>query len=189
MPLVLLNKPCQVLCQFRDPDGRATLADYVDTPNVYPAGRLDFDSEGLLLLTDDGRLQARITQPGSRTPKTYWAQVEGHPTRSQLDALLHGVDLKDGRASAHAARLIDAPADLWPRQPPIRYRANVPDHWIEITISEGRNRQVRRMTAAVGLPTLRLIRSSVGPWALDDLAPGETREESNTAAWNRLTAH
>jgi 23S rRNA pseudouridine2457 synthase len=188
MPLVLLNKPCQVLCQFRDPDGRATLADYVDTPNVYPAGRLDFDSEGLLLLTDDGRLQARISQPGSQTPKTYWAQVEGNPSTAQLDTLLRGVDLKDGRARAQAARLIDTPEHLWPRQPPIRYRANVPDHWIEITISEGRNRQVRRMTAAVGLPTLRLIRCSVGPWALDDLAPGATREESNAAAWSRLSS-
>jgi 23S rRNA pseudouridine2457 synthase len=187
MPLVLLNKPCQVLCQFRDPDGRATLADYVDTPNVYPAGRLDYDSEGLLLLTDDGRLQAKISQPCSQTPKTYWAQVEGEPTTAQIDALLRGVDLKDGRARADAARLIDAPEDLWPRQPPIRYRANVPDHWIEITISEGRNRQVRRMTAAVGLPTLRLIRSSVGPWALDGLPPGATRVESNAVAWSRFS--
>jgi len=188
MPLVLLNKPSQVLCQFRDPDGRATLADYVDTPDVYPAGRLDFDSEGLLLLTDDGRLQARITQPGSQMPKTYWAQVEGKPSGALLDTLLRGVDLKDGPARAHAARLIDAPEHLWPRQPPIRYRANVPDHWIEVTITEGRNRQVRRMTAAVGLPTLRLIRSSVGPWALDGLAPGATREESNAVAWSRLSS-
>lgn len=188
MPLVLLNKPCQVLCQFRDPDGRATLADYVDTPNVYPAGRLDFDSEGLLLLTDDGRLQARISQPRSKTPKTYWVQVEGNPSQIQLDTLLRGVDLKDGRARAIAAKSIDEPERLWARQPPVRYRANVPDRWIELTISEGRNRQVRRMTAAVGLPTLRLIRYSVGPWTLNGLAPGATREESNAEAWHRLSA-
>lgn len=189
MPLVLLNKPYQVLCQFRDPDGRATLADYVDTPKVYPAGRLDFDSEGLLLLTDDGRLQARISEPRAKTPKTYWAQVEGSPTTAQMETLLHGVDLNDGRARASRAQIIDAPKDLWPRQPPIRYRVNVPDRWIEVTISEGRNRQVRRMTAAVGLPTLRLIRCAIGPWTLADLAPGETREESNKEAWRRLSSH
>ena len=188
MPLVLLNKPGQVLCQFRDPEGRATLANYVDTPNVYPAGRLDFDSEGLLLLTDDGRLQARISEPRAKTPKTYWAQVEGSPSKAQLETLLRGVDLKDGRARASEAQIIDEPEHLWLRQPPIRYRANVPDHWIEVMISEGRNRQVRRMTAAVGLPTLRLIRYSVGPWTLDGLAPGETRQESNTEAWSRLSA-
>ncbi len=188
MPLVLLNKPCQVLCQFRDPEGRATLADYVDTPSVYPAGRLDFDSEGLLLLTDDGRLQARISEPRAKTPKTYWAQVEGSPSKVQLDSLLRGVDLKDGWARASGAQIIDEPEHLWPRQPPIRYRANGPDHWIEVTISEGRNRQVRRMTAAVGLPTLRLIRRSVGPWTLDGLAPGETRQESNTEARSRLSS-
>ncbi len=188
MPLVLLNKPCQVLCQFRDPDGRATLADYVDTPNVYPAGRLDYDSEGLLLLTDDGGLQARISQPRSRRRRPTGRRLRASPPRAQLDTLLRGVDLKDGRARAHAAQIIDEPEHLWPRQPPIRYRANVPDHWIEVTISEGRNRQVRRMTAAVGLPTLRLIRCAVGPWALDGLAPGETREESNAEAWSRLAS-
>jgi 23S rRNA pseudouridine2457 synthase len=188
MPLVLLNKPCRVLCQFRDPEGRPTLANYVDMPNVYPAGRLDFDSEGLLLLTDDGRLQASISEPRAKTPKTYWAQVEGSPSKAQLATLLHGVDLKDGRARASRAQIIDEPRHLWPRQPPIRYRANVSDHWIEVTISEGRNRQVRRMTAAVGLPTLRLIRCSVGPWALDGLAPGETRQESNAEAWTRLAS-
>jgi len=188
MPLVLLNKPFRVLCQFRDPDGRTTLANYVDTPNVYPAGRLDFDSEGLLLLTDDGRLQARISEPRAKTPKTYWAQVEGSPSQAQLETLLRGVDLKDGRARASKAQIIDEPKHLWPRQPPIRYRANVPDHWIEVTISEGRNRQVRRMTAAVGLPTLRLIRCSVGPWTLDGLTPGETRQEANAEAWTRLAS-
>lgn len=174
--LILLNKPFRVLSQFQDRDGRATLADFVDVPGVYPAGRLDYDSEGLLLLTDDGRLQARISQPRSGTRKTYWAQVEGVPTRSQLDELVSGVSLKDGPARAVAARQIDEPADLWERDPPIRYRASVPDSWIEIVLTEGRNRQVRRMTAAVGLPTLRLIRYSVGEWTVDGLAPGEWRK-------------
>ena len=173
--LILLNKPFRVLSQFRDSEGRATLADYVDVPGVYPAGRLDFDSEGLLLLTDDGRLQARISEPRSKTRKTYWAQVEGEPTAQQLRQLTDGVQLKDGPARAESARLIDEPAGLWDRDPPIRYRKNVPDCWIEIVLTEGRNRQVRRMTAAVGLPTLRLIRYSVGDWTVDGLAPGEWR--------------
>lgn len=176
MPLILFNKPYRVLCQFRDKDGRATLADYIDVPGVYPAGRLDYDSEGLLLLTDDGRLQARITEPRSKTAKTYWAQVEGIPTEAQLQTLVKGVQLKDGRVKAVRARRIEEPAGLWERDPPIRYRASVPDSWIEITLTEGRNRQVRRMTAAVGLPTLRLIRVSVGPWSLDGLQPGESRK-------------
>lgn len=171
--LILLNKPYQVLSQFRDTDGRATLRDYVDVPGVYPAGRLDFDSEGLLLLTDDGRLQARISQPKSGTRKTYWAQVEGKPGRGQLDELVSGVRLKDGPARAVSARQIDEPAILWERDPPIRYRASIPDRWIEVVLTEGRNRQVRRMTAAVGLPTLRLIRYSVGDWTVDGLQPGE----------------
>jgi 23S rRNA pseudouridine2457 synthase len=187
MPLVLLNKPFQVLCQFRDKDGRPTLADYVDVPDVYPAGRLDLDSEGLLLLTDDGRLQARISQPRSKIAKTYWVQVEGEPTDAELDELLRGVKLKDGLARASAVRLIAEPPDLWARNPPIRYRANVPDSWIEITIREGRNRQVRRMTAAVNLPTLRLIRRSTGPWSLDGLQPGESRQLSNAEAWRQLS--
>ena len=173
--LILLNKPFRVLSQFRDADGRATLADYIDTPGVYPAGRLDFDSEGLLLLTDDGRLQARIAQPRSKMPKTYWAQVEGEPTAAQLRRLVRGVRLKDGPAKARSARLIDAPPDLWDRDPPVRHRVSVPDRWIEVVLTEGRNRQVRRMTAAIGLPTLRLIRYAVGPWNLDGLAPGESR--------------
>jgi 23S rRNA pseudouridine2457 synthase len=171
--LILLNKPFRVLSQFRDADGRATLGDYVDVPGVYPAGRLDFDSEGLLLLTDDGPLQARISQPKSGTRKTYWAQVEGSPTQEQLDKLVSGVRLKDGPARAETARQIEEPADLWPRDPPIRYRASIPDSWIEITLTEGRNRQVRRMTAAVGLPTLRLIRYSIGDWTVAGLQPGE----------------
>ncbi len=174
--LILLNKPYQVLSQFRDADGRTTLADYVDVPDVYPAGRLDYDSEGLLLLTDDGRLQARISQPRARMPKVYWAQVEGNVDDQALEQLVQGVKLKDGPAKAKAARRIDEPAGLWDRNPPIRYRKSVPDNWIEVVLTEGRNRQVRRMTAAVGLPTLRLIRYAVGDWTLDGLAPGEWRE-------------
>jgi 23S rRNA pseudouridine2457 synthase len=174
--LILFNKPYRVLSQFRDPDGRATLADFIDLPGVYPAGRLDFDSEGLMLLTDDGRLQARISQPRAGTRKTYWTQVEGEPSAEQLAALTRGVTLKDGPASAVAARRIEEPANLWDRDPPIRYRKNVSDSWIEIVLTEGRNRQVRRMTAAVGLPTLRLIRYAIGDWTLGDLQPGEWRE-------------
>ena len=176
--LIAFNKPYRVLCQFTDPDGRETLGDYVPVPRVYPAGRLDYDSEGLLLLTDDGRLQARISQPRARVEKRYWAQVEGDADDSQLDRLVAGVTLRDGVASALAARRIPPPEDLWERNPPVRYRKRVADSWIEITLSEGRNRQVRRMTAAVGLPTLRLIRYSIGPWTLDGLAPGEYREIS-----------
>jgi len=174
--LILLNKPFRVLSQFRDPDGRPTLGDYVDVPGVYPAGRLDFDSEGLMLLTDDGPLQARISQPKSRMRKTYWAQVEGTPTAGQLNELMSGVTLKDGPAKAVVARQIDEPPGLWERNPPIRYRADIPDSWVEIVLTEGRNRQVRRMTAAVGLPTLRLIRYSVGDWTVGSLNPGEWRE-------------
>ena len=184
--LILVNKPYKVLCQFTDPDGRPTLADFVKTPDVYPAGRLDFDSEGLLLLTDDGRLQARISQPGSKIRKTYWAQVEGIASDQQIESLLTGVDLKDGTANAVAARPIDTPPILWERDPPIRFRKSVADSWIEITLSEGRNRQVRRMTAAVGLPTLRLIRYSIGPWTVDGLAPGESRELTTQEAWGAL---
>jgi 23S rRNA pseudouridine2457 synthase len=184
--LILLNKPCQVLSQFSDKDGRATLADFVDTADVYPAGRLDYDSEGLMLLTDDGKLQARISQPGSKIPKTYWAQVEGVPGAHQLSELVAGVTLKDGRAKAVSALGMHSPASLWERDPPIRYRANVADSWIEITLTEGRNRQVRRMTAAVGLPTLRLIRYAIGPWSIDDLRPGEWRRISSRQAWRSL---
>ncbi len=184
--LILLNKPHQVLCQFTDPDGRATLADYVSTQKVYPAGRLDYDSEGLLLLTDDGQLQARISQPSSKTRKFYWAQVEGTASDEQIAALIKGVNLKDGMAKAVAAKIIEPPSMLWERDPPIRYRKNVVDSWIEIGLTEGRNRQVRRMTAAVGLPTLRLIRYSIGSWTLDNLAPGTVREISTQDAWRAL---
>ncbi len=184
--LIILNKPYQVMCQFTDPDGRATLADYINTPKVYPAGRLDYDSEGLLALTDDGKLQARISQPRSKTLKRYWAQVEGDVSDEQLTALVRGVELRDGLGKAVATKRMDAPADLWDRDPPIRYRKNVTDHWIEITLSEGKNRQVRRMTAAIGLPTLRLIRYSVGPWTLDGLAPGQSCSFSSQDAWRAL---
>ncbi|MBT8091043.1 MAG: pseudouridine synthase [Gammaproteobacteria bacterium] len=184
--LILLNKPYQVLSQFSDARGRATLADYVDAPGVYPAGRLDYDSEGLVLLTDDGKLQARISQPRSKIPKTYWAQVEGTAGEQQLNALLRGVQLKDGPAKARSAASIKPPEDLWSRDPPIRYRASVADSWITVTLTQGRNRQVRRMTAAVGLPTLRLIRYSVGPWSLAGLRPGESRQISTEDAWKAL---
>ena len=175
--LILLNKPYGVLPQFTDRSAqpRPTLADYVDVPGVYPAGRLDMDSEGLLLLTDDGRLQARIADPKHKMGKTYLVQVEGIPDAAQLEALRDGVTLKDGPTLPAKADLIAAP-DLWPRDPPVRVRKTVPDSWIRLTIREGRNRQVRRMTAAVGLPTLRLVRWQVGDWTLDGLAPGRWRQ-------------
>lgn len=174
--LILLNKPFNVLCQFTDKDGRPTLADYVDVGEVYPAGRLDYDSEGLVLLTDDGALQHRIASPRLKMAKTYWAQVEGEITREALDQLTKGVDLKDGPTQPAKAFRIDEPT-IWPRNPPVRYRASVPTTWIELSITEGRNRQVRRMTAAVGFPTLRLIRIAIGDWRIDGLAPGESRKQ------------
>lgn len=186
LPLILLNKPYRVLSQFRDEDGRSTLAEFVTHKSVYPAGRLDFDSEGLILLTDDGRLQAKISQPQSKIIKTYCVQVEGAPSDAQLAELRSGIELRDGAASAMVAREIDEPANLWQRVPPIRHRVNVPDSWLEISIAEGRNRQVRRMTAAVGLPTLRLIRQSVGPWSLDGLRPGQSRLVDNHEALRHL---
>ena len=188
MTLVLLNKPFRVLCQFRDPDGRRTLADFVELADVYPAGRLDYDSEGLLLLTDDGRLQARISQPRSKIRKTYLVQVEGEPGAAQMQQLQQGVTLKDGPARALSAQIVQEPEWLWRRNPPVRYRKSVPDGWIEITLDQGRNRQVRRMTAAVGLPTLRLIRTAIGPFQLQDLEPGETRLISGNDAWALLQA-
>jgi len=175
--LIALNKPYDVLCQFTDPDGRRTLADCVRVPGVYAAGRLDRDSEGLLLLTDEGRLAQRIADPRFKLAKTYWAQVEGAPDAAALARLRAGVVLNDGPTLPTQARLIDGePPGLWPRTPPIRHRAAIPTHWIELVLREGRNRQVRRMTAAVGLPTLRLIRAAIGPVAVDGLPPGEWRE-------------
>jgi 23S rRNA pseudouridine2457 synthase len=178
--LVLFNKPFGVLSQFTDrsaPTERATLSDFIAVKGVYPAGRLDRDSEGLLLLTDDGRLQARIADPRFKLPKTYLVQVEGDPQESALEALRRGVRLKDGLTLPAEAERIDPPA-LWPRDPPIRVRKSVPDCWLQLTIREGRNRQVRRMTAAVGLPTLRLVRWAIGDWTLAGIAPGEYREAS-----------
>jgi len=174
--LILLNKPYGVLCQFTDAGGRPTLADYVPVPRVYPAGRLDLDSEGLVLLTDDGALQARLADPRHRVEKVYRAQVEGTPTDEALARLREGVSLPDGRTRPARVARIEEPAGLWPREPPIRRRARIPTAWIEIGLTEGRNRQVRRMTAAVGLPTLRLIRVRVGSYELGGLRPGEWRE-------------
>lgn len=175
--LIAFNKPYGVLCQFTDRSlpPRRTLADFGLPPQVYPAGRLDFDSEGLLLLTDDGALAHRLTDPRHKQPKTYWVQVEGDPDESQLAALRDGVPLNDGPTAPAQARRLDAAPALWPRDPPVRVRKTVPDAWLELTIAEGRNRQVRRMTAAVGLPTLRLVRIAVATYALDGLAPGAWR--------------
>ncbi len=176
--LILLNKPYGVLSQFTDRgtgEARATLSDHVAVPGVYPAGRLDRDSEGLLLLTDDGGLQARIADPRFKLAKTYLVQVEGARDDAALDRLRHGVTLNDGPTRPAEVAAIDPP-DLWERVPPVRFRKSVPDHWLSITIREGRNRQVRRMTAAVGLPTLRLVRWRVGEWNVEGLVPGEWRE-------------
>lgn len=175
--VICFNKPYQVLCQFRDQQQRATLADYIQVPGVYPAGRLDYDSEGLLLLTDDGELQHQIAHPGAKLEKTYWVQVEGAISDADLQPLRDGITLNDGRCRPAAATLMPAPA-VWPRQPPVRHRQAIPTSWICIRISEGRNRQVRRMTAAIGFPTLRLIRAAIGNWTLGDLGPGEYRIET-----------
>lgn len=178
--LILFNKPFRVMCQFTDEKGgtdgnrRATLADWISTPDVYPAGRLDFESEGLLLLTDNGQLQHRIASPRQKMPKTYWVQVEGDISDGALQQLRKGVELKDGKTRPAEVTPMEPP-DLWPRNPPVRYRESVPTSWIQMTITEGRNRQVRRMTAAVGFPTLRLVRYGIGDWSLEGLAPGESR--------------
>ena len=174
--LILFNKPYGVLCQFSDDgSGKPTLAQYVKVPGVYPAGRLDTDSEGLLLLTDDGQLQTRIADPRFKLAKTYLVQVEGVPDAAALDALRCGGTLKDGKTRPAEAEAIPAP-ELWPRASPIRVRQSIPDGWIKLTLREGKNRQVRRMTAAVGLPTLRLVRWQIGEWTVDGLAPGKWRE-------------
>lgn len=179
--LILFNKPFNVLSQFTDKGNegsdRQTLSDYIDVPRVYAAGRLDRDSEGLLLLTDDGKLQNRIASPKAKMAKTYWVQVEGIPDDAALNALGAGVTLKDGKTRPAKARRMDEPTGLWARTPPVRFRKSVPDSWLELTITEGRNRQVRRMTAAVGHPTLRLIRYSVGKWSIDGLETGTYRSE------------
>lgn len=186
MPLILFNKPFRVLSQFRDSGARQTLAEFISDRSAYPAGRLDYDSEGLLLLTDDGRLQARISRPDSEISKTYWVQVEGHAEPDQLAMLERGVSLRDGLAAARSAIRMQAPAALWPRIPPIRFRVSVPDEWLQIIITEGRNRQIRRMTAAAGLPTLRLIRYQIGPWSIDGLSPGQSRTISDRDARRML---
>lgn len=170
--LLIFNKPFQVLSQFSDNEGRDTLAKYITTPGVFPAGRLDYDSEGLLLLTDDGRLQHQISHPERKMKKRYWAQVEGDIGDEDLSPIRAGIELNDGPCKPCQAQIIQEPA-IWPRNPPIRERQNIPTSWIELTLQEGRNRQVRRMTAAIGFPTLRLIRASIGDWSIENINPGE----------------
>lgn len=186
--VVLFNKPFGVLCQFGEQEGRPVLADFIERPGVYPAGRLDHDSEGLLLLTDDGVLQARIADPRFKLPKTYWAQVDGAISDDAIARLAAGVTLNDGPTLPADCHRLGTP-ELWERVPPVRYRAAIPTSWIALTIREGRNRQVRRMTAAVGFPTLRLVRVAIGPWSLEVLAPGEWREiEVNNSDLPTLSA-
>ncbi|MBO9397691.1 pseudouridine synthase [Shimia sp. R9_2] len=178
--VILFNKPYDVLSQFTDKgtegSPRRTLSDFIDVPKVYPAGRLDRDSEGIMVLTDNGKLQAKISNPRHKMAKTYWVQVEGEPDEAALAALRKGVELKDGLTRPAQAQRIEEPTDLWPRTPPVRFRKSVPDCWIALTIREGRNRQVRRMTASVGHPTLRLIRAQIGDWSLNGLETGKWRE-------------
>jgi 23S rRNA pseudouridine2457 synthase len=176
MQIILFNKPFRVLTRFSRADGRATLADHLALPGVYPAGRLDYDSEGLLLLSDDGALRAAVTDPGHALEKVYWVQVEGIPDVAALAALARGVRLGDGPTRPARVRALPGPPVDWPRDPPIRHRAAIPTAWIELAIREGRNRQVRRMTAAVGHPTLRLVRAAIGPFGLDGLVPGAHRQ-------------
>lgn len=171
--LIAFNKPFQVLCQFSPADNKRTLKHYLDIPNIYPAGRLDYDSEGLLLLTDNGRLQARIADPQHKLPKTYWVQVEGIITAVALQQLANGVMLNDGLTRLAQAEPMPEPPGLWPRDPPVRQRANIPTSWLALTLSEGKNRQVRRMTAATGFPTLRLIRYAIGDYTVDGLLPAQ----------------
>ncbi len=189
--VVLLNKPFDVMCQFTDDSGRTTLADFVSEKGVYPAGRLDRDSEGLVVLTDDGALQAQISSPKFKKPKTYWVQVDGDVTDEALNQLRQGVELKDGLTKPAHAKKIGEPKNLWPRNPPVRFRKSVPTSWIELTLKEGKNRQVRRMTAAVGFPTLRLIRAKVGDWSIEGLGVGETRtlEVATTSKAKRAPTH
>ncbi len=186
--LIAFNKPFGVACKFSPEPGRKTLADYIPVKNVYPAGRLDTDSEGLLLLTDDGVLQARIAEPKHHLAKVYWAQVEGSPLPAALEQLRSGVDLGDFKTQPAHATLIDEPEQLWPREPPIRHRAKIPTAWIELSIREGKNRQVRRMTAKVGLPTLRLVRAAIGKARIEGLALGGWREINADAPWGAAHA-
>jgi 23S rRNA pseudouridine2457 synthase len=181
--LIAFNKPFGVACKFSAEPGRKTLADYIDARSVYPAGRLDTDSEGLMLLTDDGILQARIAEPKHHMAKVYWAQVEGCPSSSALNELRKGVCLGDFTTQPAAANLIEEPQDIWPREPPIRYRAKIPTAWLKLTLREGKNRQVRRMTAKVGFPTLRLIRAAIGSVTVAGLTPGAWREIAPDAPW------
>ncbi len=173
--LVLFNKPFNVLCQFTDKEQRTTLAHFLDQRDIYPAGRLDYDSEGLVILTNDGELQHLISNPSAKMSKTYWVQVEGIPEEQQLEQLKKGITLKDGPCLPAQVTLIDEP-ELWPRRPPVRHRENIPTSWLRLIIREGRNRQVRRMTATVGLPTLRLVRIKIGDWPIGNLNPGEFKE-------------
>ena len=182
--LIAFNKPFGVACKFSPEPGRKTLADYIDIRNVYPAGRLDTDSEGVMLLTDDGLLQARIAEPKHKVAKVYWVQVEGSPSQTALDQLRKGVNLADFTTLPANANLIEEPQELWPRDPPIRHRAKIPTAWIELTLREGRNRQVRRMTAKVGFPTLRLIRAAIGKVGVKGLALGAWREIGPDAPWS-----
>ena len=179
--LIAFNKPFGVICQFSRSGDKPTLKDFIDRPGVYPAGRLDTDSEGLLLLTDDGILQARIADPAQKLYKTYWAEVEGAAAESDLATLRRGLDLGDFVTRPARAKVISPPADLWPRTPPVRFRQSIPTSWLEIAIAEGKNRQVRRMTAKIGFPTLRLVRIAVGDWRLDGIEPGKWREIPDAA--------
>lgn len=187
--LILLNKPFNVLSQFTDPEGRQTLANFIEDKAFYAAGRLDYDSEGLILLTNNGQLQNQIANPKQKMPKTYIAQVEGQITQDAIKQLMNGVELKDGKTRPAKAAIIDQPNDLWDRVPPVRKRDNIPTSWIKLTITEGKNRQVRRMTANVGYPTLRLIRISIGPWSLDSLKPGEHKKLTINMPTPKQTSH
>ncbi|MBL8510770.1 MAG: pseudouridine synthase [Betaproteobacteria bacterium] len=173
--LLLFNKPYGVICQFSASGSKPTLKDYIPVPDVYPAGRLDTDSEGLIVLTDDGRLQAKITDPHHKLSKTYWVQVEGAPTDDDLNPLRQGLDLGDFTSLAARAKILPSAPTLWKREPPIRFRQHIPTQWLEITLEEGKNRQIRRMTAKIGFPTLRLVRVAIGPWGLGSLSPGQWR--------------
>ena len=176
--LIAFNKPYGVICQFSPSAGKPTLKDFIGVPDIYPAGRLDTDSEGLLMLTDDGILQARIAEPARKIVKTYWVQVEGEPTDEELDPLRKGVDLDDFTAAPAKAKLLSPPKNIWPRYPPVRFRQKIPTAWLEISIAEGKNRQIRRMTARIGYPTLRLVRISIGNWSLSGLESGKWRVET-----------